>query len=125
MSTIYGYANKLWKEIHNFTYTGSPQEFTLQPGTYLVQCHGAPGGSDVASAIQQTGGSAYGILTLNQAQTMYAHVGGVGGSSNYKTSRGIGGWNGGGDGGDNRSGYNSYYGSGGGGERYRCVYAFN
>lgn len=115
MSTIYGYANKLWKEIHNFTYTGSPQEFTLQPGTYLVQCHGAPGGSDVASAIQQTGGSAYGILTLNQAQTMYAHVGGVGGSSNYKTSRGIGGWNGGGDGGDNRSGYNSYYGSGGGG----------
>ena len=45
MSNLYyAYKNKLWKVIHNFQYTGKTEPFTLDPGKYLLICHGAKGG---------------------------------------------------------------------------------
>ena len=81
MSTLYGYNDSLWKEIHRFTYTGAPEKFTLQPGTYLFQCHGAHGGQNfpIASDIKhsyQYAGLSMGILTLDEETDFYAVVGG-------------------------------------------------
>ena len=110
---VYAYKNKLWRVLHNFQYTGEAQPFTLDPGKYLLICHGAHGGTTRFSHINY-GGSAYGVLTLDEKKTLYAFVGGNGESAIDNSTPGKGGFNGGGDGG--RSYNNSYMtGAGGGG----------
>lgn len=107
------YANKLWEPIHEYTYTGSPNQFTLQPGQYLIECNGASGGRWGGNIIPR-GGTSYGVLTLQSEATMYAVVGGNGGNSSASGSPpGTGGYNGGGDGGITTSSYDN--GPGGGG----------
>lgn len=120
---FYGYKDRLWKEINKFTYTGQPQQFTLDPGTYLLMCNGARGGSgsfnnDRSFKSSAFGGVAYGVLTLDSQQTLYAYVGGNGGDAptSPSGSPGAGGWNGGGNGGLQYSGdANAVAGAGGGG----------
>lgn len=106
MARFLGYANHIWKEHQSFTYTGVPQSFTLQPGTYLLTCGGALGGHtfDAETGNDSTrttgiGGVSYGIIQLNESKTLQAYVGGDGENS-YAATRtyGRGGWNGGGDG---------------------------
>lgn len=113
MANFFGYKNQLWKEIRHFTYTGAPQQFTLNPGTYLLMCCGANGGA-ASLGVKPRGGLAIGKLTLAAEKTMYAYVGGDGGDSSNTEPRnpGLGGWNGGGNGG---AGYNHSYESGAGG----------
>lgn len=114
MSNLYyAYKNKLWKVIHNFQYTGKAEPFTLDPGKYLLICHGAKGGIGYFQSMTH-GGSSYGILDLKNKTQMYAVVGGNGGSPSDKSTPGKGGFNGGGDGGHS---YNNKYtpGAGGGG----------
>lgn len=114
MSNLYyAYKNKLWKVIHNFQYTGKAEPFTLDPGKYLLICHGAKGG--VASVnVTNYGGSSYGVLNLQNKTQMYAVVGGDGEPPSDNSTPGKGGFNGGGDGGHS---YNNAYtpGAGGGG----------
>ena len=114
MANFLGYNDQLWKEIHKFTYTGQPQEFTLTAGTYLLICKGAVGGKGLTDT-RAMGGMSCGILTLNESQKMYAYVGGDGEdcTPGVKATEPKGGWNGGGDGG---IGYSTYInGAGGGG----------
>lgn len=114
MSNLYyAYKNKLWKVIHNFQYTGKAEPFTLDPGKYLLICHGAKGGIASYQSLTQ-GGSSYGVLNLQKRTQMYAVVGGDGEPPSDNATPGKGGFNGGGDGG--RS-YNNAYtpGAGGGG----------
>lgn len=111
MGRIYGYKNQLWREIHHFEYTGEPKAFTLTPGRYLLMCHGAHGGVSSTDTINY-GGVAYGILNLEETNTMYAVVGGNGESNNGYIG-GAGGYNGGGDGGNSYS--DRYIGGAGGG----------
>lgn len=114
MANFLGYNDQLWKEIHKFTYTGQPQEFTLTAGTYLLICKGAVGGKGLTDT-RAMGGMSCGILTLNESQKMYAYVGGDGEdcTPDVKATEPKGGWNGGGDGG---IGYSTYInGAGGGG----------
>lgn len=114
MSDLLVYKNSYWTPFKTFTYSGSPEEFTLQPGRYLIECNGAPGGLGTQSYQRLKGGTTYGILDLDEATTMYAVVGGTGGDGLSKTEPGPGGYNGGANGG---AGYSSdyYCGAGGGG----------
>ena len=99
MSNLYyAYKNKLWKVIHNFQYTGKAEPFTLDPGKYLLICHGAKGGVAVFQSLTQ-GGSSYGVLNLKKKTQMYAVVGGNGESPSDNSTPGKGGFNGGGNGG--------------------------
>lgn len=77
MSKLFCYKNKLWKVINHFT--GGINEFTLQPGKYLLACHGARGHNGTTS--DGYGSQAYGVLTLDEEQTLYAYVGGNGTAS--------------------------------------------
>ena len=111
--TIYAYKGKYWKPIYNFQYTGKTEEFTLEPGSYLLMCHGAQGGQTGTQPINY-GGVAYGVLTLQHRTTMYANVGGNGGAAIDNSTPGLGGFNGGGNGG--HSYHNNFItGAGGGG----------
>jgi hypothetical protein len=111
--SIYAYKGKYWKVIHNFQYTGESVPFTLEPGKYLLICHGAQGGLGAINSINY-GGVAMGVLDLKSSTQMYAVVGGNGGSYVDKSTPGVGGFNGGGNGG--KSYGNSYVtGAGGGG----------
>ena len=99
MSTLLNYNDRLWKPYKSFEYTGEPQAFTLEPGTYLLECNGArPEGNILSDTRMQFGGKALGILTLDEERTFYAYVGGNGHPPATVTERGKGGWNGGGDG---------------------------
>ena len=113
MGTLYGYKKRYWKPIYDFSYKGEPEKFTLNPGTYLLICHGANGGLTPLAPMNH-GGSAYGVLTLNETTDMFAVVGGDGTAPdpNDYTKPGIGGFNGGADGGLS---YNYQYRSGAGG----------
>ena len=77
MSKLFCYKNKLWKVVNHFT--GGINEFTLQPGKYLLACHGARGHNGTTS--DGYGSQAYGVLTLDEEQTLYAYVGGNGTAS--------------------------------------------
>ena len=109
--TIYAYKGRYWKPIHNFQYTGKTEEFTLNPGKYLLICHGAQGGQTGNQAINY-GGVAYGVLNLKNETKLYATVGGNGGPSIDNSTPGVGGFNGGGNGGHS---YNNNYNAGAGG----------
>ena len=110
------YNDKLWKEYKSFEYKGEPEEFTLQPDTYLFVANGARGGRVIGGTPNITwGGTTYGILDLDHEQTFYAVVGGNGEDTTSDThERTAGGYNGGGQGGKPIN--NSYRsGAGGGG----------
>ena len=116
MSTLYGYKNKLWKVTHQFSYTGQPESFTLQPGKYLLICNGAMGGipSTGVDIQRPRGGVSYGVLNLTTEKEFFAVVGGDGGTADISTNTpGAGGYNGGGNGGKAAS--TSYAPGGGGG----------
>lgn len=114
MGNIYGYNGQLWKAIHEFEYTGQPEKFTLEPGEYLLICHGANGGETKGIGYLNFGGTAYGILNLPETMDLYAYVGGTGSPPESNTVGGKGGFNGGADGGLS---YSASYkcGAGGGG----------
>ena len=112
MSRIICYKNRYWKIIHDFQYTGTPQEFTLDTGEYLLMCHGAQGGPSSTNTNINYGGVAYGVLNVTEPKTLYAYVGGNG-QQGANGVAGIGGYNGGADGSLTKSSYVG--GSGGGG----------
>ena len=109
------YNNVLWEPYKTFTYTGEPEAFTLNSGTYLLVANGARGGNAVWNAFRSWGGTTYGVLDLDHTQSFYAFVGGNGEDTPAGGNpRAKGGWNGGGEGGiSHSSGY--YNGAGGGG----------
>ena len=78
MSRIICYKNRYWKIIYDFQYTGTPQEFTLDTGEYLLMCHGAQGGPSSTNTNINYGGVAYGVLNVTEPKTLYAYVGGNG-----------------------------------------------
>lgn len=108
--TIYGYADKLWEPVHEYTYTGEAKQFTLTPAKYLLVCKGAKG-ADTSGNVWGYGATAYGVLNVTSDMNLYAFVGGNGASYSNNVG-GAGGWNGGGNGGN---GYSTYNGGGGGG----------
>ena len=54
MSILYGYNDMIWKPEYTFSYTGDPQEFTLDPGKYFIMCSGARGGGSLMITIGHT-----------------------------------------------------------------------
>ncbi len=59
-------------------YTGSPQEVTLHPGTYVIECWGAQGSSGYGNlGIGGYGGYTKGTIELLSSRTFYVFVGGV------------------------------------------------
>lgn len=113
------YNDQLWELSQKFEYTGSLQEFTLQPDTYLFVANGARGGRQPDDGKNRNtfiswGGTTYGILDLNHTQTFYAAVGGEGGNSQGSTVKTVGGYNGGGSGGASAT-TGTINGAGGGG----------
>ena len=88
------YNNQLWDPIESFDYTGTMEEFTLNPGTYLFVADGARGGTvPNGNTFVSYGGSTYGILDLNHKQKFYAVVGGNGEDSNTGGDNPKGGYN--------------------------------
>jgi len=93
----------------NYSYTGSAQQVTLQPGTYLLEVWGANGGdgtfysgsSQLCNGVALTsvdggkGGYSYGVITVTTPTTFNVVVGGKGATGSYSIS---GGYNGGGNG---------------------------
>ncbi|MCL2041407.1 MAG: glycine-rich protein [Bacteroidales bacterium] len=98
-----------------FSYTGSAQPITLQPGTYEIECWGANGGTS-SNGPGGTGGYSKGTYTVSSPTTVYIYVGGAG--TSYYLGGMPGGWNGGGYSG---SFSNYYMGSGGGGTDVRTT----
>lgn len=92
----------------NFSYTGSVQTATLDPGKYILECWGAQGGYRSSSPYGGAGGYSIGTLSLSSKTTLYIYVGGSGNSVTSANSSGYypGGFNGG--------GYRSTYKGGGG-----------
>lgn len=91
--------------ITDYTYTGSKQTVTLQPGTYKLECWGAQGGYSSGGK----GGYAVGTIVISEATTAYIYVGGKG---DYRASgASSGGFNGGG----NAYSIGNYYSGSGGG----------
>lgn len=92
----------------NFSYTGSVQTATLDPGKYILECWGAQGGYRSSSSYGGAGGYSIGTLSLSSKTTLYIYVGGSGNSVTSANSSGYypGGFNGG--------GYRNTYKGGGG-----------
>ena len=96
----------------NFSYTGSVQTATLDPGKYILECWGAQGGS-YSSYSGGAGGYSIGTITLSQRTNLYIYVGGQP-ATQTSTGATSGGFNGGGAGCSRTCNY-STYGQGGGG----------
>lgn len=96
----------------NFSYTGSVQTATLDPGKYILECWGAQGGS-YSSYSGGAGGYSIGTITLFQRTNLYIYVGGQP-ATQTSTGATSGGFNGGGAGCSRTYNY-STYGQGGGG----------
>lgn len=96
----------------NFSYTGSVQTATLDPGKYILECWGAQGGS-YRSYSGGAGGYSIGTITLSQRTNLYIYVGGQP-ATQTSTGATSGGFNGGGAGCSRTYNY-STYGQGGGG----------
>lgn len=97
----------------NFSYTGSVQTATLDPGKYILECWGAQGGS-YSSYSGGYGGYSKGTITLTKTTTVYVSVGGAGSSSSTAAGfngggTGISSGRGGGGATDVRIGQNSLY----------------
>ncbi len=73
----------------NFDYKGAPQEFTLYPGTYVIECWGAQGYGNAAGNSGK-GGYTKGVISLTTVTTFYVFVGatGMGKSANTTTFNG-------------------------------------
>jgi hypothetical protein len=110
---IIGYDNQLWRVEQEFSYTGTDQPFTLEPGTYLFICEGAHGGIGMRE-IKEYGGIVYGEITLNETTIFHAVVGSDGADYNMDYTLCTGGFNGGAHGGMSYSSTYSH-GPGGGG----------
>jgi len=96
--------------VTNYTYTGSKQTATLQPGTYTFECWGAQGGS-ITGATGGKGGYSVGTIEINSPTTVHVYVGGSG-----EDASSIGFHSGGFNGGGNSYGTSAnYYGGSGGG----------
>ena len=95
-----------------FSYTGSVQTATLDPGKYILECWGAQGGS-YSSYSGGAGGYSIGTITLSQRTNLYIYVGGQP-ATQTSTGATSGGFNGGGAGCSRTYNY-STYGQGGGG----------
>lgn len=96
---IYGIgANNSSNTNMNFSYTGSVQTATLDPGKYILECWGAQGGYRSSSSYGGAGGYSIGTLSLSSKTTLYIYVGGSGNSVTSANSSGYypGGFNGGG-----------------------------
>ena len=116
MSDIIAYKEKLWKVIHDYKYTGECEELTIDPGKYLLVCHGASGGIGYGATNipKNYGGVSMGVINLTSPTDMFIYVGGNGGDSLANNNQpGLGGFNGGADGG--LAGSSSYAGGAGGG----------
>lgn len=99
--------NSASKSRWTFTYSGTPEAFTVpETGTYQLEVWGASGGSLGGTA--GNGGYATAKLTLTYNSTIYVVVGSAGNSYN-------GGYNGGGNGGESTGVGGSQSGAGGGG----------
>lgn len=110
---IYGIgANNSNNTNMNFSYTGSVQTATLDPGKYILECWGAQGGS-YSSYSGGAGGYSIGTITLSQRTNLYIYVGGQP-ATQTSTGATSGGFNGGGAGCSRTYNY-STYGQGGGG----------
>lgn len=96
----------------NFSYTGSVQTVTLDPGKYILECWGAQGGS-YSSYSGGAGGYSIGTITLSQRTNLYIYVGGQP-ATQTSTGATSGGFNGGGAGCSRTYNYITY-GQGGGG----------
>lgn len=96
----------------NFSYTGSVQTATLDPGKYILECWGAQGGS-YSSYSGGAGGYSIGTITLSQRTNLYIYVGGQP-ATQTSTGATSGGFNGGGAGCSRTYNYITY-GQGGGG----------
>lgn len=100
-------------DILNIPYSGRGINITLQKGKYKLECWGAQGGYRSSSSYGGKGGKSYGILTLNNASTIYIYAGGAGNTG--KTNGGFNGggkratYNGGGGSSDVRIGSDSLY----------------
>lgn len=97
----------------NFSYTGSVQTATLDPGKYILECWGAQGGT-YSGCIGGYGGYSKGTITLTKTTTVYISVGGAGSSSSTAAGfngggTGISSGRGGGGATDVRIGQNSLY----------------
>ena len=80
--------------INDYTYTGSKQTVTLQPGTYIIECWGASGGGPSDNGGK--GGYSKGTLVLGAVTTVYIYAGGQGNYSTLAKATSNGGFNGGG-----------------------------
>ena len=99
--------NSASKSRWTFTYSGTPEAFTVpETGTYQLEVWGASGGTLGGTA--GNGGYATAKLTLTYNSTIYVVVGSAGNSYN-------GGYNGGGNGGESTGVEGSQSGAGGGG----------
>ena len=95
-------------DILNCPYSGAAVQISLPPGTFLLECWGAQGGSYNSSyAAGGKGGRANATLTLTDQVTAYLLTGGQGSYGSTTSGTGGGGFNGGGNAG--------YRGGGGGG----------
>ena len=106
----------IYKQIFNweFAYTGGEQQFIANTsGYYKLEAWGAQGGN---SSKGGKGGYSSGAIKLEQNDTLYIYVGGVGPSNASVTN--VGGYNGGGYSG-NDSGGQSY--GGGGATDFRLI----
>ena len=98
-------------EVHDFDYTGSAVEVTLEPGEHKLECWGAQGGSvpSAVTAFGGKGGYSVGNLIIKDNTPIFVYVGEEGKAPSLQSSMSAS-FNGGGAG---RS--NSYYGCSGGG----------
>ena len=81
----------------NFSYTGSVQTATLDPGKYILECWGAQGGYRSNASRGGKGGYSIGTISISQSTTLYINVGGSGNSVSSATNNIYpGGFNGGG-----------------------------
>ncbi len=107
---------------YSFNYTGSPQNVTLNAGTYKLESWGAQGGDGVGAtygaALGGKGGYSKGEITLSTSTQLYIIVGGAGSSGTAGPNHGLGGAGGfgaGGSGGTAWMSQNAEGGAGGGG----------
>ncbi|EAY05051.1 surface antigen BspA-like [Trichomonas vaginalis G3] len=88
----------VFEVIYDFSFTGSSQTKTLEPGFYKFEVWGAQGGGSMPgnsnSGPGSKGGYSVGYITLTETTTVYIQVGGVGKS--VSSGRAEGGYNGGG-----------------------------
>ena len=112
-------------ECSSETFDCHPIPVLLSPGTYLIECYGAQGGTGLTNSVltHPGGKGAYtsGIISVKQHLRIYLYIGGKGEDASYPDKEIIkGGWNGGGDG-KKEVGDNDDSGGGGGATDIRLI----